>query len=490
MDAAPTSLLSEDERRRIIVGVLIAMLLAALDQTIVAPAVPTIGAALGDLDFLPWIVSAYFLTATAVTPLYGKLADIHGRRPVLFTGIGIFVAGSVICALAPTLLALVLGRAIQGLGGGGLIALAQTVIGDIVPPRERGRYTAYISTIWATASVGGPIVGGFFAQHLHWSLIFWLNLPLALLAVLMTNRILQRLPQRRRNHRLDFTGAVLIIAATVCLMLMLTWAGTRYSWSSAEILGLGAAFAVFAAAFAGRLLSAREPLVPLSVLREPVIALATLSIFFAMGAYMGLSVYIPLYLELVHGFGSSDAGLALVVFLGAGVVGANLVGRAMLSVVHYKRLAVIGVAVAALAMAALALVADRASVYAVEVLLGVIGAGLGTQFPVTTVSVQNAAAPGDLGGATGMLAFLRSLGSARSVSVLGAILLASGIVGNLAESGGANGAPVSPQIAAASGHAFAWVFGAGAASLFLSVLCLLFMEEKPLRGHVAVAAES
>jgi len=223
MDTTPTGLPTEAERRSIVIGVLLAMLLAALDQTIVAPALPTIGKALGDVAYLPWVVSAFFLTATAVTPLYGKLADIHGRRPVLFTAIGIFVAGSVLCALAPNMFALILGRAFQGLGGGGLMALAQTVIGDIVPPRERGRYTVYISATWATASIAGPIVGGFFAQNLHWSLIFWINLPLAGVAVLMTNRSLKRLPRMHRPHSLDYIGAVLMMCATVCIMLLLTW---------------------------------------------------------------------------------------------------------------------------------------------------------------------------------------------------------------------------------------------------------------------------
>jgi MFS family permease len=174
-----TAALGERERLSIVLGAMVVLMLAALDQTIVSPALPTIGAALGDVEYLSWVVSAYFLTSTAVTPLYGKLADLRGRRPTLYAAVAIFTLGSALCAVAPTMTLLVIGRAVQGLGGGGLISLVQTVIGDVVPPRERGRYMGWISLVWATASVSGPVVGGVFAQHLHWSLIFWINLPVA-----------------------------------------------------------------------------------------------------------------------------------------------------------------------------------------------------------------------------------------------------------------------------------------------------------------------
>jgi MFS family permease len=201
-------------RRDIVVGVLLAMFLAALDQTIVAPALPTIGASLGNTEYLSWIVSAYLLTATAVTPLYGKLADIRGRRPVIFGAIGIFVAGSIISALAQSMLVLVLGRAIQGVGGGGLGALAMTVIGDVVAPRERGQYQGYISGMWGIASLAGPIVGGFLAHKVHWSMIFWINLPLAVFAMAVLSKPLKKLQSPRNRHRLDLPGSGLVILAT------------------------------------------------------------------------------------------------------------------------------------------------------------------------------------------------------------------------------------------------------------------------------------
>jgi MFS family permease len=217
-------------RRDIIVGVLLAMFLAALDQTIVAPALPTIGSSLGNAEYLSWIVTAYLLTATAVTPLYGKLADIRGRRPVIFGAVGIFVAGSIVSALARSMLMLVIGRAIQGIGGGGLGALAMTVIGDVVAPRERGKYQGYISGMWGIASLAGPVVGGFLAHKFHWSMIFWINLPLAAFAIAVLNNPLKKLPIVRSRHRLDLPGAGLVILATTSLMLVLTWGGSRYAW--------------------------------------------------------------------------------------------------------------------------------------------------------------------------------------------------------------------------------------------------------------------
>ncbi|MGH7002926.1 MAG: MFS transporter, partial [Alphaproteobacteria bacterium] len=258
--------LGEREKNIIIAGVLLSMLLAALDQTIVAPAMPTIGAALGHAHYLPWIVTGYLLTATAVASLYGRISDVYGRRPTLYAAILIFLAGSLVSALAPTMLVLIIGRAIQGLGGGGLFALSQTVIGDLVPPLERARYAAWISGTWAVASIAGPLLGGTFAEHLHWSLIFWINLPLGLLAMAIINEPLKKLPLAGRRHRIDGLGALILIAATAVLLLALNWGGSLYPWISAEILGLLACSALFWAAFALRLMRAAEPLISLEVL--------------------------------------------------------------------------------------------------------------------------------------------------------------------------------------------------------------------------------
>src|SRR5512135_3534721 len=206
--------LTHPEARTIVLGIMLAMFLGALDQTIVATALPTIGRHFADLADLSWVVTAYLLTGTAVTPIYGKLSDIHGRRGMLLIAIVIFVAGSLACALAPNMTALVLARALQGLGGGGLMALAQTIIADIVSPRERGRYQGYIAAVFAASSIGGPVLGGFLTEHIDWSLIFWINLPLGAAALVMTSNALKRVPFHPRKHRLDVIGALLMMAAS------------------------------------------------------------------------------------------------------------------------------------------------------------------------------------------------------------------------------------------------------------------------------------
>lgn len=485
MATTPGSAVTEAERRRIIVGVLLAMLLAALDQTIVGPAMPTIGAELGDVAYLPWIVSAYLLTATATTPLYGKLADIHGRRPVLLGAIGLFVLGSIACGLAPTMLALVLGRGLQGLGGGGLVALAQTVIGDLVPPRERARYTVHISAMWATASVAGPVAGGLFAEHLHWSLIFWINIPLAAVAVAMTGGRLRRLPFRLRPHRLDLAGSLLIVAATVALMLALTWGGSRHPWTSPTVVGLLALSLAAWAAFGLHLGRAREPLIPLAVLRDPVVASATGCMFFGTAVFVGLSTFVPLYLELAFGLGAGQAGVALLPLVAGSVVGASASGRLTARVSRYKRPAVLGCVAAGGGLALLAFLGETATLAETEILLAVVGGGVGTLFPVTNVSVQNAADSHDLGVATASLAFARSLGAAVGVAALGAIILAGGVAHDLGEVPRLTAeAAINPARAGDAGRTFRLVFAAALACLTLSLICLLAMEERPLRGRV------
>jgi EmrB/QacA subfamily drug resistance transporter len=474
-DASP---LDEAGKRSIIAGVLLAMLLAALDQTIVSPALPTIGTKLGDFRYLPWVITGYLLTATAVTPLYGKLADIYGRRLVIFSSIGIFLIGSVVCAIAPSMIFLVLGRGVQGIGGGGLIALAMTVIGDIVPPRERGLYQGYISGVWATASLAGPTLGGFFSEHLHWSMIFWINLPLGFFAIWMISDPLRRLPHLNRQHRLDLFGSVLIVGATTLLLLVLTWGGSRFAWTSAQILGLSCGSLILWLLFAIRLLTCAEPLLPLEVLKNSVVRAATTSIFFAMAAFLGLSVYLPIFFERVLRLTSSQAGLSLVPMMIATVVGAAISGRMSVAVEHYKRIALIGLLGALVSLLILVGSVSGISYFPFEFLLVITGFGIGTLFPIATVSVQNAVELRNLGVATGVLTFLRSLGSAIGVAVLGAVVFGAGrtMASEPMKSVEAGFASQSDF-----GQAFVYVFLVAAIGLGVSLGCLFVMEERPLR---------
>src|SRR6266581_4519548 len=456
---APQMPLDHAAVRTIVLGILLAMLLGALDQTIVATALPTIGRDLGNVEDLSWVVTAYLLTATAVTPLYGKLSDIHGRRTMLLVAIGVFALGSIACALAPSMAVLIVARGLQGLGGGGLLSLAQTIIADVVPPIERGRYQGYIGVVFASSSIGGPVLGGFFAEHLHWSLIFWINLPLGLLAFLMTNSVLKRLPRYERRHRLDLAGAVLMVAATTALLLALTWGGTRYPWFSPRIVGLLAASVAFWLMFVVRLMTAREPFLPLPVLLNRVVGIGTASVSCVFGTMIGLTIFVPLYFEVVLGLSASESGLALIPQLAGTVVGSIA------------------------ALAAMAAAPTALPLAAICTLLGMVGIGMGTLFPVTTVSVQNAVLPHQLGTATGVMNFFRSLGGALMVSVFAAIVLGGSatqgkprvtletLAGELGNAG------------AGLGGVFRWVFAAAACCLAVGLVCLLLMEERPLRGR-------
>jgi len=467
-------MISERDKNVIIAGVLLSMLLAALDQTIIAPAMPTIGHALGQAEYLPWIVTAYLLTATAMSPLYGKLSDIYGRRPIIYAAIVIFLAGSVVSAAAPTMFVLIIGRALQGLGGGGLMTMAQTVIGDLVPPRERAQYAAWISGTWAAASIAGPLLGGAFAQHFHWSLVFWINIPLGLLAMAIINNPLKKLPVVRHPHSVDWLGAALLVTATTLLLLVLNWGGSRHPWGSPQVLGLAALSAATWLIFAWRLIKAREPLISLDVLRNRIVLAGTLSMFMLQAANIGASVYLPIYLQSVQGLSVSASGTALLGLMLGTVAGASIAARTIPHVVHYKRIALFGIGLSVLCLAALGLVAATAPFYVVELLTVGAGLGSGTAFPVCTVAVQNAVDRPHLGVATGVLAFLRSLGAALGVALLGTVALAYGIP--LAREG------ASISTAAADGTAFSFIFLVAAGLLVLSLTMLAFMPEKALRG--------
>src|SRR5215470_12637905 len=360
--------LTHPEIRAIVLGIMLAMFLGALDQTIVATALPTIGRHFGNIDDLSWVVTAYLLTGTAVTPLYGKLADIHGRRVMMLTAIGIFVVGSVACALAPS-----------------MTALVQTIIADIVSPLERGRYQGYIGAVFAASSIGGPVLGGFLTEHINWSLIFWINLPLGLVALGMTSSVLRRVPFRPRKHRLDIIGAVLMMSAAIALLLALSWGGRRFEWISPQIGVLLLVSAILWGLFAWQLMTTREPFLPLAVLGNPVVRCATLAGACNMGTLVGMTIFVPLYFETVLHLSASQSGLALIPLMAATVTFSTITGRMMTYVAHYKRVSLIGLSLAILCLVPLEIWPASTPTALVLLLLLVIGAGLGTVFPVSTV---------------------------------------------------------------------------------------------------------
>jgi MFS family permease len=354
-----------------------------------------------------------------------------------------------------------------------------TVIGDVVSPRERGQYQGYISGMWGIASLAGPIVGGFLAHKVHWSTIFWINLPLAAVAIAVLDNPLKKLPPVRGEHRLDLPGAGLVILATTSLMLLLTWGGSRYAWTSPQILGLIAVSLAFWALFGLRICHCDEPILPIEVLQNPVVATATASNFFSMAVNLGLSVYIPLYLQGVRHLDPSSAGMSLAPLMASMVCGAAFSGWMTTRLRHYKRVALIGVTTAALGLFSLAAWLSALPYIGLEAFLIVIGAGVGTSFPLVIVCVQNAVDPANLGVATGAVTFLRSLGGAMGVSVLGAVFLSYGFGQN------AEAASELIDLGPQAGAAFSAIFLTAGIGLVITNVFLLLMEEKQLRSGPA-----
>ncbi len=453
----PSDYLDHAAARRIVVGVLLTMLLAALDQVMVATALPTIAASLGDVDNMSWVVTANLLCATAATPFYGKLSDIHGRRAMMLIAIGVYAAGSLACALAPSMLTLIFGRALQGLGGGGLMPLVQTIIGDVASPRDRPRYQAYTSSTFIVSTVGGPILGGFIAEHLHWSWIFWFNLPLCGLAFLFTHNVLQRLPRHDRGHELDLLGAALMVGAAIALIALFVASVTLW------IL------------FAWRVMTAKEPFIPLSVLRDGAMRVGTAAAFFAVGVVIALTIVLPLYGQLALGLSVSESAWTIIALQGAATLTSVVGGRLLVRFDHYKRVPLVGLLLSVAALVPLAIAPTGFSPAAALGLIALVGLGLGPTFPFTVVVVQNAVALHQLGVATGTMNFFRALGSTFIVSAFGAIVLAGAPVMR----GMSAGAVLAGTDAA---EAFRWVFAAAILCLAVALSCILALEERALRG--------
>jgi EmrB/QacA subfamily drug resistance transporter len=473
--------LTKAEIRLVFYGLMLGGFLSAVNQTIVATALPTIGRDLGDFGNLTWVIIAYLLSSTVVAPLYGKLSDIHGRRAMMLTAIGLFVAGSAAAAMAPNMALLIAARALQGIGGGGITPLVQTTVADMVTPRERGHYQAYMGVAWVMAGVLGPALGGVIADQLHWSVIFWLNVPFGLLAALLTSTSMKRLPRHERPHKLDMLGAGLMTAAATALLLALTSGGTRFAWLSPTIFALVGACVLLTLALAWWLKRAPEPFLPLAVLANPVMRQGTLATSCALGVMTGFMIYLPLYYQVVHKLSATDSGLALIPVVIFTTPGSMMSGRSMMYLRHYKISALAGLALTIAAAAALAWWPAMPLTGAV-VASGFVGFGVGSVFPIATVSIQNSVLRHQVGTATGAMNFFRALASALVVAVMGAIVLAG--LGVTPERGA--GAELVAQTAGAAGvdvvEVFRWVFAAALAVSIMAFVAVLRLEERPLRG--------
>ncbi len=502
--AVPDQQTAAPARRLVFAGLLLVMLLAALDQTIVATALPTIVGDFGGLSHISWVVTAYLLAQTAVTPLYGKLGDMYGRKIVLQAGLIVFLLGSALCGLSQSLDQLIVFRALQGLGGGGLMVSAQAAIGDVVPPRERGRYTGLFGGVFGLASIAGPLLGGFLTGHLSWRWIFYVNLPLGVLALFVLGATLPAVAQRV-HHKVDYLGTALLAGGISAIVLATSLGGNSYAWGSPFIVGLGILGVLLLTAFPFAERSAAEPVLPLRLLANPVFSV-TSAVGFVVGfALFGAVTYLPLFLQVVKGATPTGSGLQLVPLMGGLLVTSIVSGQIITRTGRYKPFPIAGTAVMAIGLYMLSTLDPTSSRSAIFLYMFVLGLGLGMVMQVLVLAVQNAVDYSDLGVATSGATLFRSIGGALGTAVLGAIFsnrlateLRSVFPAGAAGHAG-TGAQVSPKAIAhlpptlRSGylHAFtnslSTVFLVACAFALVAFALSWFIRQLPLRETVASA---
>ncbi len=479
---------------RAVSGVLLCIFLSALDQTVVVPAVPAIAADLNGFGQLGWIVSAYLLTSTAATPIYGKLSDIYGRRALLLPAIAMFAVASALCALAQSLPLLIAARALQGLGGAGLMAMAQAVIADVVAPRERGRYQALMAGTWASASVSGPIVGGWMTEHLSWHWIFWINLPICAGAFLASARTLRMLRHVRRPARIDYLGAALLTVAVAAFLTLLSWAGEAKDGGELAMAGGVAAAGLVAFVLQQRL--AADPLLPPRLFRNRVIVCGILIGALGSAAMLGATFLLPLFFQLARGAGEASSGAQLVPLLVVSTLGAFIGGQFARRFGRVKKIMLAGLSLSTVGFIVLA-TADGGTPTAVILLeIAMIGLGIGVCMPNSSVVVQNACETRDIGAATGASLLLRSLGSAVGSTLMSAVL-AAGFAARLAGTplagkiglGALHGpgsvaipSDLAGTVAGALAGGFHTAFYACAAVTLMALGVTAFLEDVPLRS--------
>ncbi|GAA0718946.1 MFS transporter [Dactylosporangium roseum] len=494
--------MSEKTVRAVLPGLLMAMLLAMLDNVIVGTAMPRIVGDLGGVDHLSWVVTAYVLGTTVSTPIWGKLGDLYGRKAVFLISIGLFLVGSALCGVAQNMPELIGFRAFQGLGAGGLMVGAMAVLGDLVPPRERGKYQGQFAAVMAVAMAGGPLVGGFITDHANWRWAFFVNLPLGGAAlVLLALRL--HLPKRRTEHRVDWVGAALLSVGVTALVLVTTWGGNQYAWGSVRILGLVALAVVTLAAFLIVERRHPEPIVPLGIFRNRNFALISIVGFLVGFSLFGAITFLPLYQQIVQGASATNSGLLLLPMMGGLLVTSLVVGRMITKTGRYRVFPIIGGAVLVLGMVLLAQLDAGTSKVESGIFMAVLGLGMGFLMQTSMLIAQNSVELKDLGVASSTATFARSIGGAFGVAIFGAIFnhrlhdllgerLGARAADQLASGGG--GATIGPKtlgqlpaqvrtavvdsIAGATSSVFLWSI---AATALVPVLAL-FIREVALRG--------
>ena len=420
-------------QRQILVAfgaIMLATLLSALDQTIVATALPEIADDLQGFGDLSWVVTAYLLSTTVTVPLYGKLSDLYGRRRLFIVSITIFLVGSALCGLAQSMGQLIAFRALQGIGAGGLIPLSQAAIADLFSPRERGRYQGYIGAMWATAAVAGPLLGGTLTDSASWRWIFLINLPLgvvALVVVIKTMRI-QHVP---REHSIDYAGALALSVGVTAVLLASAWGGTSYAWDSPEVLAAAAIAVAGLAAFAVIELRVPEPLLPLELFKGRTFSVSTAAALLIGGVLFGITIYVPVYVQRVLGASATSSGVVLIPLSFGWVLASFASGQYISRTGRYKVFPIMGSILVLAGCILLALLGADSSRIVVTLDLTVVGLGMGTMFQTFVIATQNRVDMSEIGVATAAIQFFRSMGGSLAVAGLGALLTAR-LAGGLA----------------------------------------------------------
>ena len=499
----PTEATAESALRRrtmlVFAGLLLAMLIGALDQTIMATALPTIAGDLGGLSQLTWVVTVYVLAAAASTPVWGKVSDQFGRKGLLRGAILVFLAGSVLSGVAQSIAALIAFRSLQGIGAGGMMTLAMATVGDIVAPRERGRYQGYIQSVFILASVVGPLLGGVLVDHLSWRWAFYINVPIGAGALLLL-RNQPRVTAKRESTSIDVLGAVLLAAAVTSGLLVTVWGGDRYAWSSAQILGLTLGALALLGAFIWQERRAAEPVLPLRLFRDRVFVIVSIALFFATLSLFAAIVFTPLFLQIVTGATATVSGLLVLPLLLTSAASTIVSGRIMTRTGRYKIFPVIGFALMSVGLALLATLGVSSGRALAMAYLAVFGLGFGMVTQVLVVAIQNTVDRREIGTATASANLFRALGGSVGVAAYGAIFAAGlrhwlprRLSGQTPPGVDAHGIQTSPDrihslaasvqhgVAQAVADALHGVFVVAAPIAAAGFVVVLLLRERPLR---------
>lgn len=497
----------------IMTALMISMLLAALDQSIVATALPQIASDLHGLTKLSWVVTAYLITSAIATPIYGKLGDLYGRKKIFQTSIIIFLLGSVLCGISQSMNELIFFRALQGIGAGGLMSLVLAIIGDVIPPRQRGRYQGYFGAVFGVSSVAGPVLGGLFANMnsflgvTGWRWIFYINLPLGALALaLVAARLHLHKPEQKENH-IDYGGAVLLAISVISLVYVSVWAGVDYAWGSWQILSLIASAIIFGLLFVWREHRSPEPIMPMKLFKNDIFSVSTLLSFATGLAMFATIIYIPMYQQVVRGWSPTKSGLLMLPMV-AGMMGASLgSGRLITKFGRYRIFPIIGTLVLMVGLWLFSHVGLSTNYVVLSAWMVVVGLGLGQLFQVPTLAVQNSVERQNMGTATSTVAFARSIGGALGGAIFGTILTSRLIhhlkailppdAASKVASGLGSGVHQVSSLSSMLRHdllvayvdAFRDMFLIGIPFVFVGFVIALFLRETPLRNSTRDMAE-